>query len=91
MANQPDPRSAEGPALWDVVIERMRARDRLGLERYGVRLQAHNGRNPAEDLLDEILDAAVYVQQLAAEWEALKAENARLRAELAAARDEVRK
>jgi len=44
----------------DPLIEAICARAELGAERYGTYLQPYNGRNPAIDLLQEILDALVY-------------------------------
>ena len=49
--------------LWDQVIEDMRARDRLGRERYGRPLEPHNGRDPLWDAYEEALDLAVYLRQ----------------------------
>ena len=55
------------PAVWDLVVEDMKARDRTGLERYGVRLHPHNGRDMLRDAYEEALDLAVYLR--AAMWE----------------------
>ena len=41
----------------------MLARDHLGEEKYGTRLQAFNGRDPLVDAYQEILDMSVYVRQ----------------------------
>jgi hypothetical protein len=46
-----------------VLIADMRERDRIGVERYGVRLQAHNGRNALVDAYQELLDALAYLRQ----------------------------
>ncbi len=62
--------------------------DQFGLRKYGCFLQANNGRNAAEDAMDECLDMAVYLQQLVVEWEAMKAENARLLAAIRKHRDQ---
>lgn len=53
--------------LEDAVIADMKARKRLGLERYGSLLQAHNGRDALKDLYDELADASVYARQVMAE------------------------
>lgn len=50
-------------AVWDAVIEDMKARDRLGRERYGVPLAPHNGRDALQDAYEEALDLAVYLKQ----------------------------
>lgn len=39
-------------------------RERLGVERYGTPLRAHNGRDGLMDLYEELLDAACYARQL---------------------------
>ncbi|WP_373047198.1 nucleoside triphosphate pyrophosphohydrolase family protein [Vulgatibacter sp.] len=52
----PELRSAAG----EKVIERMRARDRAGREKYGTPHQAGNGRDHHRDLLEEVLDGACY-------------------------------
>ena len=43
-----------------VVRADMAERDRIGEERYGTRLQAHNGRDSLVDAYQEMLDACVY-------------------------------
>lgn len=50
-----------GPKLR--LIFEMQRRAQMGLEKYGVVLQAHNGRNALRDALDEILDLIVYLKQ----------------------------
>lgn len=60
---QPDPVPNEQPAVWDLVMADMRARDSVGLARYGTRLQPHNGRDALVDAYQEVLDAAVYLRQ----------------------------
>lgn len=62
--DQPAPTVNDGPAVWDLVIADMKARDEIGQERYGVRLQPHNGRDVIIDLYQELLDATVYMRQL---------------------------
>lgn len=41
----------------------LKARAKAGQSKYGVELQAFNGRKPAYDRLEELLDAAVYSMQ----------------------------
>ena len=67
--NQPDPTPTEGPAIWDLVMEDMKARDHLGRQRYGTPLQAHNGRDALQDAYEEALDFAVYLKQALVERE----------------------
>lgn len=61
--DQPEPVKNDHPAVWDLVIEDMRRRDHVGLQRYGTRLQPHNGRDALKDAYAEILDLAVYLRQ----------------------------
>lgn len=60
---QPPPTKNDGPAIWDLIIERMRRRDAIGRERYKTPLQAMNGRNALEDRIEEQLDALAYTVQ----------------------------
>ena len=45
------------------LIWAVKARKRIGVQRYGVPLRAHNGRSTVADLAQELLDALVYAQQ----------------------------
>jgi hypothetical protein len=60
---QPAPVATEGRPIWELVVDDMRERDQLGRRRYGVPLQAHNGRDPLVDAYQEALDLAVYLRQ----------------------------
>lgn len=60
---QPRPIPTEGPAIVDLVLEDFRERDRVGVRRYGTRLQAGNGRDALRDAYDEALDLALYLRQ----------------------------
>ena len=60
---QPHPRHNDLPAVWDLVLADMTARDRLGSARYGTRLQPHNGRDALADAYAEALDLVVYLRQ----------------------------
>lgn len=53
-----------GPSMHDLLIEMILARKALGLSRYGTILQAGNGRDALQDLLDELIDGCVYLMQL---------------------------
>lgn len=61
---QAPPLPNDYPAIWDLVMDDMRARDALGAERYGQRLKPHDGRDSLADLYQEQLDAAVYTRKL---------------------------
>lgn len=60
---QPDPVPNDHPAVWDLVMDDMRARDAKGQATYGTRLQPHNGRDALRDAYEEALDLAAYLRQ----------------------------
>jgi hypothetical protein len=65
MANineQPDPIPNDTPAIWDLVLADMKARDEYGRKKYGTPLQAENGRDMLYDLLSELMDAVCYLR-----------------------------
>ncbi len=49
------------------VVADMSARHQVGMERYGVPLQPHNGRDALRDMYEELLDARVYWEQVIVE------------------------
>lgn len=53
--------------IWSLVIADMHARDKLGRQRYGVPLQANNGRDALRDAYEEALDLCAYLRQAIAE------------------------
>ena len=61
--DQPPPTPNAGRPVWELVIEDMRERDRVGRARYGTPLQTHNGRNALVDAYQEALDLVVYLRQ----------------------------
>jgi hypothetical protein len=63
IADQPPPRKNSNRAIWELVIADMHERDQVGRERYGVPLQAHNGRDALVDAYQEALDLVVYLRQ----------------------------
>ena len=65
ITRQPKPsKNNPNPAVWDIVIKEMKARDDFGLKKYGARLKANNGRDTLQDLYEELLDAIVYCRTL---------------------------
>jgi hypothetical protein len=46
----------------DKVITRLSQRAQIGLQTYGRPLMPHNGRWQLKDLMEELLDAACYLQ-----------------------------
>jgi hypothetical protein len=60
---QQAPVPTDSPSMHDLVIEDVLKRKAMGLEKYKVLLQAHNGRRPLWDAYQEVLDLAVYLRQ----------------------------
>ena len=60
---EPPPKKNDRPAIWDLIISEMKERDRVGTERYGMRLQSMNGRNSPVDALQEHYDLIAYTRQ----------------------------
>lgn len=50
--------------MHDLVIDDLFKRKVIGLESYGTPLQVGNGRDAAQDALEEVLDLAVYLKQI---------------------------
>ena len=63
MLEQPNPQHNDSVPVWDQIIEDMKARNELGKKRYGVALQANNGRDALVDLNEELLDGLAYLKQ----------------------------
>lgn len=62
-SNQPAPKANDHPAVWDLVLADIKARDDFGQRKYGVRLQPYNGRDVLRDAYEEALDLVVYLRQ----------------------------
>lgn len=60
--NQPAPKPNDSRPVWELVIEDMKARDQMGRAKYGVPLQAGNGRDSLQDAMEEALDLVVYLR-----------------------------
>lgn len=60
---QPLPVGNTQPHVWDLVLEDMQERDKVGAVRYGRHLQPHNGRDALVDAYQEALDLVVYLRQ----------------------------
>lgn len=67
--SEKQPEKNEKPSVWDLVVEDMKARDAMGVKKYGTRLQPFNGRSPLWDAYQEALDLAVYLRQAIYEQE----------------------
>lgn len=72
MTSQPDPIKNDSKPIALMVIEDMEKRMEVGLATYGTYLQAFNGRDPLQDLYEELLDACHYVKQVIVERDAQK-------------------
>ena len=60
----PEPMSKPGDDdVLPEVINDLKAREDLGIKKYGTTLQTNNGRDALNDLYQEILDAAMYAKQ----------------------------
>lgn len=53
-----------GPVIHDLVMTDIADRWRFGVRKYGIPLQAHNGRDALIDAYQEALDLACYLRQL---------------------------
>ena len=60
---EPNPIKNNHPAVWDLVLKDMAERDAIGEQKYGTRLQPHNGRDALKDAYQEALDLIVYLRQ----------------------------
>lgn len=60
--DQPLPKKTNEPYIQDLVVEDIEERKRFGIAKYGIALQASNGRDMLQDLYEELLDACVYVR-----------------------------
>ena len=62
MSSQPNPSVNNNPIIQELVMEDMKGRLALGIERYGTGLQVNNGRDMLLDAYEEVLDLAVYLR-----------------------------
>lgn len=60
---QPKPIPNDNPAIVDQVIEDLKERKKVGIERYGTPLQKFNGRDALRDAYEESLDMTQYLKQ----------------------------
>ena len=61
--DQPPPIPNTSTPIVDLVVTDLFERKQIGIERYGVPLQANNGRDSPVDLYQELLDAVMYIRQ----------------------------
>lgn len=60
---------------WEIVMQDMEARNKLGISKYGKPLTPFNGRDSLIDAYEEVLDLAVYLRNAIIEMEKNKNEN----------------
>lgn len=60
---QPSPTANKNPLIKDLVIKDIRDRSKVGFQRYGMYLQAHNGRDALRDAYEEAVDLVKYLRQ----------------------------
>lgn len=63
---QPPPAESQGLDIVDIVdlvVSDLAERKRVGVERYGMALRAHNGRDALQDAYEEAMDLCVYLRQ----------------------------
>lgn len=60
--DQVSPVKNNHPIIQDLVMQDMAERKEIGIKRYGVGLQPHNGRDMMQDLYEELLDACNYIR-----------------------------
>jgi hypothetical protein len=61
--DQPLPVDNGGEFVQQLVIDDIKARIAVGIERYGTPLKTFNGRNVDQDLYEELIDASTYLRQ----------------------------
>jgi hypothetical protein len=59
---QPEPTINSHKAVWECVLDDIKARDAFGEKKYGTRLQPFNGRDFLADAYQEALDLVVYLR-----------------------------
>lgn len=64
MSADPQPlKRGKGPAIWDLVMADMGARDKMGRAKYRRRLRAYDKRCNLQDAYQEALDLVVYLRK----------------------------
>lgn len=69
---QSSPKANDSIPICDQVIEDLKKRKEVGISRYGVALQANNGRNALLDCYEEAQDQLLYLKQHLVESEQSK-------------------
>lgn len=72
--------TGDGQRVLDKVFDDLKAREKVGIERYGTPLKTNNGRDPLVDAYQEGLDLVQYMAQELLEREQLRAKLAEIEA-----------
>ena len=70
--SQPPPKRNNSQDCQTATMYDLRDRREMGIQKYGTALQPFNGRNAAQDLYEELLDATVYTKQMITEYDTMK-------------------
>ena len=60
---QPLPISNNKPHVYNLLLNDLESRYKLGMQRYGKALQPFNGRDALKDAYEEAIDLAFYIRQ----------------------------
>jgi len=63
ISSQPNPVPNDEPSIQDLVVKDIQDYKEYGIKKYGMVLQAHNGRDPIIDAYQECLAQAQYLRQ----------------------------
>lgn len=63
LTDQPSPKPNNNPEVYKLFTKDLETRYQIGLQRYGVALQAFNGRDALRDAYEEAIDLAFYLRQ----------------------------
>lgn len=66
---EPAPVITEGAVVWHFVVNAVKARVEMGVQKYGTPLQAGNGRDALMDAFQEAIDLVMYLGQVILERE----------------------
>jgi len=80
--HEPPPIPNDNPHIADLVIQDIQEKKKMGIEKYGVPLQAGNGRNALVDAYQEALDMGQYLRQEIEEKVALESKLAEIHSQV---------
>lgn len=71
--DQPLPIPNDHIDIQSMVMEDIKQRREVGIQRYGTALQPHNGRDALQDAYEEAIDLTMYLKQLIVERDSARA------------------